>query len=63
MHIENDDIFVALSPLGLQPAGCLSLSTEILSYLSRTGKGSLIQASLFYIHFDTLPTRQPMPDI
>ena len=28
-HIENDDIFVALSPLGLQPAVCLLPTTEV----------------------------------
>ena len=28
-HIKNDGMFVALSPLGLQPAGCLLLSTEV----------------------------------
>jgi len=29
MHIENYDIFAALSPLGLQSAVCLSPTTEV----------------------------------
>jgi len=64
MHIENDDIFVALSHIWLQPTGCLSSTTEeedssslgnsilfewwhIYFPKTRTGMGSLTQASLY----------------
>ena len=58
MHIENAGIFVVLSPLGMQPAGCLSSTTEVedsstsgISLLKgKTEKGSSVQASLYPLY-------------